>query len=74
MEQKLISAGVKNLRAYGYQACNKKNILTDEIYKGFFASMLNDNKGKGGADVDEAIERLLLKCNAAVPRQPVNGE
>ena len=62
MEDKLIAAGVKNLHAYGYPYCNKSNILTDIIYKAFFASMLKDNKGKAGASVDKAIDNLLAKC------------
>ena len=65
MEDKLIASGVKNLHAYGYLGCNKANILTDQIYRAFFASMLKDNKGKAGADVDKAIDNLLAKCEDA---------
>lgn len=61
MENKLIEAGVKNLHAYGYQQCNKENILTDVIYKAFFVSMLKDNKGHG-SDIDKAIDKLIAKC------------
>ena len=64
MEEKLIAAGVKNLHAYGYPSCNASNILTDQIYSAFFASMLRDNKGTAGAAVDLAIDRLLAKCSA----------
>ncbi len=63
MEDKLIDAGVKNMHAYGYPQCNKDNILTDEIYSAFFASMLKDNKGKAGSEVDKAIDSLLAKCD-----------
>lgn len=66
MEEKLIAAGVKNLHAYGYPDCNKANIVTDEIYRAFFASMLESNKGKAGAAVDKAIDNLLAKCAGAV--------
>ena len=59
MKEKLIEAGVKNLRAFGYPHCNKDNILTDAIYRAFFAEMLKDNKGKAGADFDKAIDELL---------------
>jgi hypothetical protein len=65
MEDKLIAAGVKNLHEYGYPECNKANILTDKIYRAFFASMLKDNKGKAGATVDKAIDSLLAKCEGA---------
>ena len=52
----LVAAGVKNLKEYGYPDVNSQNILTDEIYSGFFKSMLNDNLGKG---VDAEIKALL---------------
>ena len=67
MKDKLIAAGVKNLHAYGYPHCNKQNILTDEIYRAFFASMLKDNMGKAGAAVDAAIGALLKQCEAPAP-------
>lgn len=58
VRQKLIAAGVKNLHVYGYPYCTKENILTDQIYKAFFRSMLEDNKGhSAGADV--VIDALL---------------
>jgi hypothetical protein len=40
----LIQAGIKNLKEFGYPDVNEKNILTDEIYSNFFASMLIENK------------------------------
>jgi len=64
MKDKLIAAGVKNLHAYGYPECNKDNILTDQIYKAFFASMLKDNKGNG-KDIDKAIDELLVTIGEA---------
>lgn len=56
IENKLIEAGVKNLREFGYPDCNADNILTDQIYSAFFKSMLEDNKGHG---VDREINALL---------------
>lgn len=58
MKEKLIAAGVKNLKEFGYPNCNAQNILTDEIYKAFFKRMLDDNKGQRD-DVDKAIDELL---------------
>jgi len=63
IESKLIAAGVKNLKEFGYPKCDSENILTDRIYKQFFISMLEDNKGKS-KEIDAAIESLLTKCNA----------
>lgn len=62
IESKLIAAGVKNLKEFGYQKCNSENILTDLVYKQFFISMLQDNKGES-KEIDEAIESLLAKCD-----------
>ena len=53
---KLIAAGVKNLREFGYPDVNDKNILTDIIYSAFFKQMLKDNIGKG---LDVPITSLL---------------
>jgi len=63
MKDKLIAAGVKNLREFGYPKCNAENILTDMVYKAFFVSMLKDNKGHS-PQVDKAIDELLTICNA----------
>jgi len=60
MREKLITAGVKNLRKYGYPQCNKNNILTDQIYQAFFVSMLIDNKGIEKA-IDSVIDELLAE-------------
>lgn len=55
----LLKAGVKNLKEYGYPEVNKENILTDIVYKAFFKSMLEDNKGKVGNHVDGVIDELI---------------
>jgi len=58
----LISAGVKNLKEFGYPDVNADNILTDAIYKAFFLSMLKDNIGKGyDAPIQELIDHLEEK-------------
>tara|TARA_R110002096_G_scaffold55110_2_gene141875 strand:- start:77 stop:280 length:204 start_codon:yes stop_codon:yes gene_type:complete len=62
IERKLIQAGVKNLREFGYPKANDENILTDIVYSGFFKSMLDDNKGQG---VDVEIDSLLAKIKEA---------
>lgn len=58
MRDKLIAAGVKNLKTYGYPNVSPENILTDQIYSAFFRSMLEDNKGRG---VDPHIDALLAE-------------
>lgn len=56
---RLLEAGVRNLKEFGYPEVNTENILTDMIYVGFFQSMLNDNLGKAGKEVDGEINKLL---------------
>lgn len=61
VREMIIDAGVKNLREFGYPDCNRENIMTDIIYRGFFASMLSDNLGKGfDADI-KALQKELGK-------------
>ena len=58
---KLIAAGVRNLKEYGYPSVTPANILTDYVFSSFFKSMLEDNKGKGA---DKAIDALLAEIAA----------
>lgn len=63
--EKLIAAGVRNLKEYGYPSVTAENILTDRIYSAFFKSMLEDNKGKG---VDAEIDALLTRIEQEKPK------
>lgn len=58
VRDRLIAAGVRNLQEFGYPDVDKVNILTDEIYSGFFKSMLKDNLGRGA---DAEINALLAE-------------
>lgn len=62
IRKKLIDAGVRNLKEFGYPGVTAENILPDPVYAGFFESMLLDNKGKAGSDVDKVIDQLLSEC------------
>lgn len=56
MRDKLIAAGVRNLKQYGYPKVDKDKILTDMIYSAFFRGMLEDvPEGPG-----KATAKLLL--------------
>ena len=71
IEKKLIEAGVKNLREFGYPDCNVENILTDQIYGAFFKSMLEENKGRG---VDREIDALLARLsNSSITGATASG-
>ncbi len=61
VQSKLVDAGVRNLKEFGYPGVTTENIMTDTVYKAFFASMLRDNIGAAGSNVDSAINDLLSK-------------
>lgn len=70
IRDKLLAAGVRNLKEFGYPEVTKDNILTDHIYSAFFKSMLEDNMGKG---MDEHVGALLAevkRLNAALDSSP----
>ena len=58
IREHLLKAGVKNLKEFGYPEVTTEKIMTDEVYKEFFKSMLEDNKGNG-KQIDEVIDQLL---------------
>jgi hypothetical protein len=58
IREHLLKAGVKNLKEFGYSEVTTETILTDEVYKEFFKSMLEENLGNG-KQVDEVINQLL---------------
>ena len=58
IKEHLLKAGVKNLKEFGYPEVTTETILTDEVYKEFFKSMLEENLGNG-KQVDEVINQLL---------------
>ncbi len=64
IKDKLINAGVNNLRDFGYVNCTKDNLFECEIYQAFFLSMLKDNKGKAGYTVDKAIDSLIAQIES----------
>lgn len=61
-EQKIIAAGVRNLREFGYPDCDEGNIWTDRIYSRFFDSMLKDHPGN-------AVEVAILREKIAKAAQ-----
>jgi len=58
IREKLIAAGVNNLKEFGYPSVNKENILTDKVYAAFFKTMLVENIGVV-ADLDIVINELI---------------
>lgn len=59
MRDKLIAAGVKKLKEFGYPGATTTNILTNPIYKRFFKLMLEGESGKGiGTEIDALLDEL----------------
>lgn len=63
IREKLIAAGVRNLKEFGYPGVNAGNILTDRIFSAFFLSMLEENKGRAYS-VDKEIDALISEIKA----------
>lgn len=61
IREHLITAGIKNLKDYGYPNVNKNNIISELIYSSFFLAMLNDNLGKSTKKVDGVINELITE-------------
>ena len=67
IKNKLIEAGVRNLKAFGYPDISKDNILTVPIFSMFFKSMLEDECNsstlKKYPNIDKARKELLAEIN-----------
>ncbi len=67
----LLAAGVKNLKEFGYPSCNKKNIMTDMVYRKFFLHMLegeeNDTKI---ANIETVRQSLIAELNKPTDAKP----
>jgi len=65
MEKKLIEAGIRNLKEFGYPSVTEENILTDDIYKAFFERMLVGTKedAKNNPEIRMACDKLIMKIN-----------
>ncbi|MBU2839454.1 hypothetical protein HF670_07730 [Acidithiobacillus thiooxidans] len=66
VREKLIRAGVRNLKEFGYSNVNSVNILTDTVFAAFFKSMLKDKLRNGDA-ADRIIHGLIAEIDAAHP-------
>lgn len=68
IKSKLLAAGVKNLKDFGYPHVTTENILTDEVYSEFFKSMLKENKGQSTRQVDTVMEGLIKQIDNPIPK------
>jgi hypothetical protein len=63
MRDKLIAAGIRNLKEFGYPQVDALNILTDLIYSQFFKRMLEDTKEGASAELSHACESLISEIS-----------
>jgi hypothetical protein len=68
IRETLISAGVGNLRQFGYPTCDSENILTDLIFSAFFVQMLKENKGAGDK-IDAEIDAIIAEIELSQSRE-----
>lgn len=65
MEDKLIQAGIKALKEFGYPGVTKDNIITDTIYSEFFRRMLDETAEEAGAMGHKGV---VADCYALMDR------
>lgn len=63
IRKRIMDAGVKNLKEFGYQDVTRENLMSDYVYRKFFRSMLEDNIGKVRA-ADPVIRELMSEADA----------
>ena len=66
VRDKLIRAGVRNLRDFGCPDASPDNILTVPVFAGMFRHMLESDLGHGDA-ADRIIFDLIAEIDAAHP-------
>lgn len=62
----LIAAGVKSLKE-SYPSINEDNILTDRVYKAFFASSLAETSERLTGPLKSACDALLAEVSKRNP-------
>jgi hypothetical protein len=56
--EKVVDVAVKAAHEFGYPDCNKNNMLTDEVYKLFFVSILRQSFGPS-MTINDEIKKLI---------------
>lgn len=72
LKQKLIEAGIKNLKEFGYPGVNEENILTDYVYSAFFKPMLEEDSNRVTKQLRQVCDELLTviaKSNKENPKK-----
>ena len=61
IRSRIIKWAVENAHEFGYPHVTAENILTDEVYKMYFASILRQSKGNNDGEADRIIDAMLLE-------------
>lgn len=61
-QNRIVDAGVLNLKQFGYPSVNADNIFTDRVFRELFVGMLKDNLGRGA---DAELNDLIARCDPA---------
>ena len=64
IRSKLIEAGVKNLKQFGYPGVTAENILTDQVYAAFFGAMLEDPDSSPSPSIAAVVAELRAEIEA----------
>lgn len=64
--EKLLAAGVRNLKEFGYPTVDEQSIISDDIYSVLFERMLQDSKGRSRS-MDIEINTLLKEIKDLHP-------
>jgi hypothetical protein len=69
MRDRIIQAGVKQLRDFGYPDCTAENILRVPVYKAFFRKMVEGTRDEAprSSAIAGACEALLRDLDAPAP-------
>ncbi len=66
MRDRLVKAGIKHLREFGYPSVDETNILTDYVFRKFFKKMLEGTiEAAGNASICKACEALIVEIDKA---------
>ena len=58
LRRALLTAGVRNLKQFGYPSVTAENILTDPLYRAFFRPMLEEHSGTGKVEAQTLLAEM----------------
>lgn len=74
IRMKLLHAGVRNLREFGYKSVTMDNITTTDVFARFFKGMLEEAEGSSDVATNTVINELLAECRKTLTPPPAAQE